>query len=105
MKLAQIDFGVLESKIPNFRFAGGNFGSIISFIIPYVFVFAGLLLLLYLLYGGFHFIISMGEPKGMQEAKGKITNALVGFFIVFISYWIVLIVGKILGIDTFGGVF
>ena len=105
MKLAQINFPTLENSIPGFRFAGGNFSDIVNFLIPRIFVVAGLLLLLYLIYGGFHFIISMGDPKGMQEARGKVTNALIGFIIVFLAYWIVLIIGKILGIEGFGGAF
>ena len=104
MQLAQINFNQLETKT-NLRFAGQNIADVINYLIPRIFVFAGLLLLLYLLYGGFHYIVSMGDPKGMQEARGKITNALVGFLIVFLSYWIVLIIGRILGIDTFEGMF
>jgi len=105
MQLAAIDFNNLEGSIPGFRFAGGNISDIVNYLIPRIFIFAGLLLLLYLIYGGFHFIISMGDPKGMQEARGKITNALVGFLVVFLAYWIVIILGRILGIDTFGGIF
>ena len=104
MKLAQIDFNNLEGR-NNFKFAGQSFGDIINFVIPYIFTAAGLLLLLYLIYGGYHMIISGGEPKALQEARGKVTNALIGFIIVFISYWLVQIVGKILGIEGFGGIF
>lgn len=104
MQLAQIDFNALEGAT-GLKFAGGSIGDIINFLIPYIFVFAGLLLLLYLIYGGFHFIISMGDPKGMQEARGKITGALIGFLIIFLAYWIVQLVGKILGIEGFEGVF
>ena len=85
MKLAQIDFSNLENS-NNFRFAGQSLGDIINTIIPYIFTAAGLLLLLYLIYGGYHMIISGGEPKALQEAKGKVTNALIGFIIVFLSY-------------------
>ncbi|HJX45747.1 MAG TPA: hypothetical protein VJ399_01085 [Patescibacteria group bacterium] len=104
MKLAQIDFNNLEGR-NNFKFAGQSLGDIINFVIPYIFTAAGLLLLLYLIYGGYHMIISGGEPKALQEARGKVTNALIGFIIVFISYWLVQIVGKILGIEGFGGIF
>jgi len=106
MHLAQIDFGNIQKyAMPNFNFSNGKLSDVVNYLTPRIFVFAGLMLLLYLIYGGFHFIISMGDPKGMQEARGKITNALVGFLIVFLAYWIVLIIGKILGIDTFGEIF
>jgi hypothetical protein len=92
--------GTIDLNDPNL-----TFGKIINALLPYIFVFAGLGLLIYLLYSGFHFMISVGDPKAMQEAKGKITNALVGFIIVFMAYWLVLIIGRILGIQTFGGIF
>jgi len=80
-------------------------GEIVSGLLPYLFAGAGLLLLLYLLLGGFQLMTSGGDPKKTQEAKGKITNALVGFIIVFVSYWLVQIVGTILGIETITNIF
>jgi hypothetical protein len=82
-----------------------DIGNIVSALLPYLFSLAGLLLLLYLLFGGFQLMTSAGDPKKMQEAKGKLTNALVGFFIVFISYWLVQIVGTILGIEVITNIF
>lgn len=100
----QLDFGTLE-HIASPKFAGSQLGDIIAGLIPYIFVIAGLLLLLYLIYGGFHYMVSLGDPKGMQEARGKITNALAGFLIVFLAYWLVQIAGTLLGLDGFKGVF
>jgi len=80
-------------------------GEIVSGLLPYLFAGAGLLLLLYLLLGGLQLMTSGGDPKKTQEAKGKITNALVGFIIVFIAYWLVQIVGKILGIEIITSIF
>ena len=78
-----------------------NVGGIITIILPYLFVIAGLLLLFYLIYGGFHMMIAANDEKGLAEAKGKITNALVGFLLLFISYWLVQILGHIFGIAIF----
>lgn len=81
-------------------------GEIISKILPYLFAGAGLLLLLYLLYGGLSLMLSRGDPKAVQSAKDKITGAVVGFVIVFASYWIVQIVATLLGLQTkVGGIF
>ena len=107
MQLAQSDFNIteLESKVPGFKFVGGDIGDIVSELIKYLFPLAGLLVLLYLLLGGFQLMTSGGDPKKTQEAKGKITNALVGFVIVFIAYWLVQIVGTILGIEAITNIF
>ena len=80
-------------------------GEIVSGLLPYLFAGAGLLLLLYLLLGGFQLMTSGGDPKKTQEAKGKITNALVGFIIVFIAYWLVQIIASILGLGKIGEIF
>lgn len=72
---------------------------IVSKILPYVFGAAGILLLIYLVTAGISMMLSRGDPKAMQAAQAKITNALVGFFIVFLSYVIVRLVGQILGLE------
>lgn len=76
-------------------------GGIISALIPYLFVFAGLLLFAYLIWGGFSFLTSGGEPKAMEQAKGKVTNAIVGFIIIFVAYWVVQIFEYIFKIQVF----
>lgn len=82
-----------------------NLGAIISAVIPYLFGAAGLLLLLYLIWGGFSYMLSQGDPKAAESAKQKITNALVGFVIIFVAYWLVQILGMVLGITQFQQIF
>ena len=87
------------------KITGKNLGAIISDILPYLFTGAGLLLLLYLISGGLSLMLSRGDPKAVQSARDKITGALTGFIIVFAAYWLVQIVGKILGITAFEQIF
>lgn len=84
-----------------------SLGAIVGKAIPYIFTAAGILLLLYLLVGGMQLMLSRGDPKAMQDAKNKITNAFVGFLIVFTAYWLVQIVGDLLGLGqtSFGELF
>lgn len=113
MKLAQMENPFKNISIPTVKTGGVidinkenlKLGEIVSGLLPYLFAGAGLFLLLYLIFGGFQLMTSAGDPKKTQEAKGKITNALVGFFIVFISYWLVQIVGTILGIEVITDIF
>ncbi|MGB6838996.1 MAG: hypothetical protein WBD86_03710 [Microgenomates group bacterium] len=104
-----IDFEKLEqlrdSEGKPTIFVGEDIGSIVSELLKYLFPLAGILLLLYLLFGGFSLMTSGGDPKKMQAAKGKLTNALVGFIIVFAAYWIVQIIGTILGIEAITEIF
>lgn len=88
------------------NYAGeGAVGQIITDLLRYIFPIAGLLLLLYLVYGGYRYMLSRGDPKNLQEAKGVITTALVGFIIVFLAFWIVQLVGVIFGIEQIRTIF
>ncbi len=107
MKLAQNLEEIQSKAFPEFKFSGeqGTVGNIVSEFIKYLFPLAGILLLLYLLFGGFSLMTSGGDPKAVQDAKSKITNALIGFIIIFASYWIVQILGTILGIEAITNIF
>src|SRR3989304_2714926 len=98
MKFTQvIVFPALEpTAAPKFNAA--NLGKIVSELVKYLFPLAGLLMLLYLLYGGYKYMLSRGDPKALADAKGTITNALLGFVIVFDAFWIVQIIGIDLGL-------
>jgi len=79
------------------------FGNLISRIIK-VFLIGGVLLcFLYLMLGGFQWITSGGEKEGVQSAKQKITQAIVGLAILACSWAIIVLLGKFLGIQLLGG--
>jgi hypothetical protein len=111
--LAQIDFSKL--KVPtssngliNINSSTVTLGGIFSVILnTYIFYAAGIALLIYLIIGGLQMMLSKGDPKAVQAAQGKITNAVIGFVIVFLAYFIVQLLGQILGIKgtLFGQVF
>ncbi len=52
-----------------------------------------------LIMGGFGLLTSGGNPDKVNAAKGKITSALIGFVIIFASYWLMKILEIIFGID------
>lgn len=82
-----------------------NLGAVVNKALPYVFAGAGMGLLIMLISGGFDFLTSAGDPKKMQMAQQKLTNALIGFGIIFVAYWLVQILGYIFGISEFGQIF
>jgi len=71
-------------------------------LIPYLFVIAGLILLVFLIIGGFELMTSAGDPKKTEGAKGKITSALIGFVIIFLAYWLAQALGIMLGFSLLG---
>jgi len=72
-------------------------GDIFSDALRYLFIFAGLGVFIFLIYGGLHLMISGGDPTAIAEAKGKITNAIIGFIIIFTSYWLIQIIEVVFG--------
>lgn len=99
-----INFGRLEKEVP-LKDELGTLGGIVSAFIPAVFVLAGFGLLLYLLWGGFSLMLSRGDAKAVEAAKTKITNAVIGFVVIIIAFWLVQLLGAIFGIEQFQQVF
>lgn len=60
-----------------------------------------LLLVVLLIIGGLQFIMSAGsdDPKKAQAAKTMITDAFIGFAVVFTAFFIIQIVKVITGLD------
>ena len=82
-----------------------SLGDLISKALPWIFIIAGMLLLIYLIFGGLQLMLSQGDPKNAQAAKAHITNALIGFIIIFIAFWVVQLFGAILGLRDFADIF
>jgi hypothetical protein len=76
-------------------------GGIVSLFLNAAFILSGLILLFFFLLGGIGMIASSGEsdPQKSEQAKKTVTSAVVGFVIVFVSYWIVKLIGQLLGIS------
>ena len=85
--------------------AGQTVGALVYRLTTYLFPIVGLLIILYFLYGGYTYMTSRGNPQQLAQAQGIIVNALIGFGIVFTSFWIVQIVGYVLGISAFNEIF
>jgi hypothetical protein len=84
--------------------AKSNFtlSEIISSLLPYIFTLAGLVLFIMLIMGGFGMLTSAGSPDKMKAAQGKITSAVIGFVIIFISYWLMRILEIVFGLNLLG---
>ena len=106
--IAQIDFEKMQDAIPGlknqFKFTNnesalGKFGGIITSILPYIYVAGGFALFFFLVSGGLQMMTSASNEKGVTAAKNKITSALVGFILLFVSYWLVKIIEIIFGVN------
>lgn len=101
--MAQLDLNAIQQKgLPNNRLPD-DLGGIISSILPFVFYGAGIALLVYMVTGGLQMMLAKGDPKAMQAAQGKITNALIGFVIIIVAFLVVQLLAQILKSTGTGG--
>ncbi len=90
-----VDLVVDRVRIAQFSTPGG----IISALLPFVLMIAGLILFVMLLWGGFEFMMGAANPKSAEAGRQRITNALIGFFILFSVFWIAQILQVVFGIN------
>ena len=78
-------------------------GGLISAILPNLYVAAGLILLFFLIFGGVMVILGAGKGESQQAEQGKkiVTRTIIGFLIIFLSYWIIQIVEIVTGVKIF----
>jgi hypothetical protein len=76
-------------------------GAIISRLLQFAFPLAGIILFIMLLWGGFEIVYGASTSKAMEAGKNRITAAIIGFFLLFASFWIIQILEEILGITIF----
>ena len=81
-----------------FKFENKTVGDIFSELLPYVYVIAGLALLVMLILGGITLMTSAGDQAKTKTGFGMISGALIGFLLVFVSYFVVQIVQVVLGV-------
>ena len=77
----------------------GSIAGLVSLFLKISFVLAGLVLLFYFILGGIGMMQSAGksDPKAAEQAKATLTSAVIGFVVVFTAYWIVKLIGGLLG--------
>jgi hypothetical protein len=78
---------------------------LVSTILRAVMLIAGLLVFAYLIWGGIEWITSGGDKGKTENARNKITAAVIGLVILAASYAIFQIVLSLLGVQGYKGIF
>lgn len=68
--------------------------------LPWIFGIAGIILLLNIITSGLKMMTSNGDPKALQGAQAKLTTSAIGIVILFVSFWVVQLLMKFLGVTT-----
>ena len=76
-------------------------GSLVTVLLKNSLTIIGIILLILLISGGFMFIINAGsnDSKKTAQAKAVITDALIGFVVVFLAYAIIQLIQVITGLN------
>lgn len=79
-------------------------GYLVSLFVKGSFALAGIVILFFFIMGGIGMISSAGQndPQKAEQAKKTMTSAVIGFIVVFASYWIVQLIGQFTGVDILG---
>ena len=78
----------------------GNLGSIISGVLGFVMAIATLMVFLYLILGGIQWITSGGDKGKTEEARNKITAAVIGLIVLAAAYAVLQIMLHFLGLTS-----
>lgn len=95
----KIDYPTEVLKEGSFKFQ--TVADVINEALKYIFPAAGLVLFFMLIAGGFQLLTSTGNPEATSKGYKKILFAIIGFLVIFISYWLIQILETILGIKVF----
>jgi hypothetical protein len=86
------------SKSPYFR-TFSTPGGIISRLLLFAFPIAGIVLFLMIVWGGFEMVTGATNAKSMDAGKQRITAAVVGFLLLFVSYWLMQLIELVFGLS------
>ena len=75
---------------------GGSLAEILYFIVRALLVLAGAFAVIYIIYAGFLFLTSAGDPERAQKGRNGILYAVIGFVVIALAYLIVNAVGDVI---------
>jgi len=102
MNIGENFFGKLNTFTGTTDNPVSGVGSVVSLFLNIAFVAAGIILLFFFILGGIGLMGGAGQdnPQKAEQSKKTLTSAVIGFVIVFAAYWIVKLMGKLLGIEN-----
>jgi len=76
----------------------GDICDVANAVLPFIYGIAGIIALILLVLGGIQYMSSGGDKIAVEQARGRITSAIVGLVIVFGAYLVINVIGaQILG--------
>lgn len=83
-KLVNAQNNISSNTTVNVGWKIPSLADVVGFVIKFLFFFAGLAALLYLLLGAFSWVTSSGDKENVKKAQDKIQAAVVGLVIIVV---------------------
>ena len=71
---------------------------VVNRVVVFAFPIAGLILFVMIVWGGFEMLSGATTKKSIDTGKQRITAAFIGFLLLFLAYWIVVIIEAVFGV-------
>ena len=88
----------VETSQVNLGFSIPSFDMVLTFVLRFFFIIAGLAALIYLLLGALAWITSGGNKENVDKAQQKIQAAVIGLIVIFAVLAVVVLLENILGL-------
>lgn len=88
-----------QFKSPIGAQGGASLGQLIGNVVTAAIVVAGVVLLFFMVFGGFKMIQGAGNNNPQDAAQGRqaVTYAVFGFVLVFAAFWVIQLIEAIVG--------
>ncbi len=77
----------------------GSFENAIVLIVGFLITLAIVFSLFMLIYAGWQWMTSSGDKQKVHQARQRITYTIIGLIVVFISFFILNVLGRFLGVN------
>ena len=77
-----------------------NLSCIFQNVVQVILGFAGIALFVLLIFGGFKYITSGGDPKAVESAKATLTYAIGGLIVILLAFLILVLISTLTGVDV-----
>ncbi|MDP4000418.1 MAG: pilin [bacterium] len=94
---AQVAFAKVTRPDIDNPVSGGSLGSILASVINALLLFAGAVAVLFLIIGGFRYVVSTGNEQQVDAARKTILYAVLGLIIIFIAFVLTRLIQDYLG--------
>lgn len=100
----------IGKQLPNKNFGvaapetGGMIGTILKNVLIIFFTVGGIGTVIYFVWGAVDWILSGGDKEKVAGARKKMTTAIIGLVLLALSFFIIQVVGEIVGFNPLGAI-